>query len=182
VSYTAAEGPAHLVPIFSSSDDHGRDRVAPKWNLETRDLESRMSVGHGRFPRSLEAHMRMLRLLPLFSVLFLTVPCKGNAQDTLEGPWVMTINSPLGPVEFPITIVQEGEELSVSTPPGPNGTFTFAGSVEGSRVRFEMETEYEGAAMPITLTGGIRDTRMEGPADFGGLAMGDWNAVRSEDD
>ena len=126
--------------------------------------------------------MRMLRLVALSSLLLLTVPCGGVAQEALDGPWVMTINSPLGPFEFPITIIQEGEELSVSTPPGPNGTFTFAGSVEGSRVRFEMETEYEGAAMPITLTGGIRDSRMEGPADFGGLAMGDWNAVRSEDD
>ena len=126
--------------------------------------------------------MRMLRLVAQSSLLLLTVPCVGVAQEALDGPWVMTINSPLGPFEFPIIIVQEGEELFVSTPPGPNGTFTFAGSVEGSRVRFEMETEYEGAAMPITLTGGIRDTRMEGPADFGGLAMGDWNAVRSEDD
>ena len=91
----------------------------------------------------------------------------------------MTINSPLGPFEFPVTIVQEGDELTVSTPPSPDGELTFMGIVDGSSVRFEFDTDYEGAAFPITLTGRITSGRMEGSADFGGLALGDWNAVRS---
>ena len=56
------------------------------------------------------------------------------------------------------------------------------GTVDGSSVRFEFDTDYEGAALPITLSGRITSGRMQGPADFGGLAVGDWNAVRSRDD
>ena len=125
--------------------------------------------------------MRTLVAAVSVFAMLLIFPPEGVAQSTLDGEWVVTINSPLGPFEFPVTIVQEGDELTVSTTPSPEGELAFMGRVDGSSVRFEFDTDYEGAALPITLTGRITSGRMEGPANFGGLAVGDWNAVRSRD-
>lgn len=78
----------------------------------------------------------------------LIFPPEGVAQSTLDGEWVVTINSPLGPFEFPVTIVQEGDELTVSTPPSPEGEPTFMGRVDGSSVRFEFDIDYVRSRTP----------------------------------
>lgn len=125
--------------------------------------------------------MKFLLAAPALAVLLVVSPTQAAAQSAVEGTWVMTIQSPEGPSEFPIQIVQEGDALTVSAPPGPDAQFTFEGSVDGSNVRFEMEVDYQGTPLPITLTGSTSEASMDGIADFGGMAQGTWSAERSED-
>ena len=70
----------------------------------------------------------------------------------------------------------------MSTPPSQDGEFTFMGTVDGSNVRFEFETDYERAPPPITPTGSVTVDEMAEPVDFGGLAVENWSALRSEDE
>ncbi len=126
--------------------------------------------------------MKILVALASVAVLALASPGQGLSQTSFDGEWTVTINSPLGPFVFPVTIVQQENDLTATTPPGPDGEpFVFVGSVDGSSVHFEFETDYEGALLLVTMTGDLVGRRMEGPVDFGGLAIGDWNATRSSD-
>lgn len=109
------------------------------------------------------------------------LPAKGTAQTSLDGTWNMTLNSPEGVFEFPVAISQDGNDLNVQAPPGPEPQLTFAGTVNDSSVQFDFETDYQGAPLPITLTGNVAGGHMDGVADFGGLAQGTWSAEKSEE-
>lgn len=109
------------------------------------------------------------------------LPSKGAAQASLDGNWNLTLNSPEGIFEFPVAISQDGNALDVQAPPGPDPQLTFSGTVNGSSVQFEFETDYQGAPMAITLFGSVEGSHMDGSADFGGLAQGTWSAEKAEE-
>jgi hypothetical protein len=124
--------------------------------------------------------MRSLVYMLALAVPLVLLPAKGAAQS-LDGTWNITLNSPEGIFEFPVAISQDGNALNVQAPPGPEPQLTFSGSVDGSSVQFAFETDYQGAPMEITLIGAVSGGRMDGSADFGGLAQGTWTAEKAEE-
>lgn len=125
--------------------------------------------------------MRLLLFLFVLALSLAVAPSAASAQEAVEGPWTMSIDSPEGANEFPVIITEDAGVLSVTTPPSPEGTFTFVGTVDGESVTFDMVVDYQGTELPIGLTGTLEGDRMEGVADFGGMAQGSWDAVRTED-
>jgi hypothetical protein len=49
--------------------------------------------------------------------------------------------------------------------------------VEGNKITLVLTISYNGSPMTITYTGKVDKEKMEGEADFGGLATGTWSAV-----
>lgn len=125
--------------------------------------------------------MRSLLGTLAIAIPLLLLPAKGIAQSSVVGTWTVTIDSPDGVSEFPAAITQDGTTLNVSVPPGPEPQLTFEGTLEGQDVQFYFEIDYQGMNLPITLTGTVTESRMDGSADFGGMAQGTWSAEKAED-
>jgi hypothetical protein len=51
-------------------------------------------------------------------------------------------------------------------------------ALAGSDVTIVLTVDYQGSPMIITYTGAVDGKRMSGDCDFGGLAQGNWSAVR----
>jgi hypothetical protein len=95
------------------------------------------------------------------------------------------MNSPEGLTTFPLTIMQEGDALSVvvrrptdSGGLGPEEVL-FTGTYTAPNVHFFWALDYNGMMLEVNLAGEERDGVLSGPADFSGLAVGDWSLRRA---
>ena len=103
-------------------------------------------------------------------------PTGGQGGD-LTGEWDITIASPVGTNTVQATVQHNGEKLGGFFK-SPRGQLPFEGSVQGKEVKLVYTIQYEGNPMVITMTGTAEGNSIKGPADFGGLATGDWSAQR----
>jgi len=103
----------------------------------------------------------------------LAAPGAVSAQSDIEGAWMFTLSSPEGTFEIPLTITREDDQLIARLPTGED---FFSGAETASGVEFFWPLVYEGMDLPTTLTGSFRDGMWAGSADFGGMAMGTWEA------
>jgi hypothetical protein len=101
----------------------------------------------------------------------------GSQGGDLTGDWDVTITSPLGTNTVQATFQHNGEKLG-GVFKSARGHLPFEGSVTGKEVKLLYTIQYEGNPMVITMTGTAEGNSIKGPADFGGLATGDWSAQR----
>jgi hypothetical protein len=99
------------------------------------------------------------------------------AQKPGLGTWSLTTVSPLSETKSVLEIREEGGKI-VAVGKGAQGERKYDSAViDGSNVTLVVTISYEGNPMVITYTGKIDGEKMEGAADFGGLATGTWSAV-----
>jgi hypothetical protein len=112
--------------------------------------------------------------------MFLLIAAPSFAQTSVSGDWEVTILSPQGPSTATATLKQDGDKVS-GVLKGPQGQLPFeGGTLTGDELKFQFSINFQGTPLAITLTGKVKDTTIEGKADFGGMAEGEWTAKRVE--
>ena len=102
------------------------------------------------------------------------------AQNPAIGTWDLTTISPVSETKSVLEIRQEGDTI-VAVGKSPQGERKYDSAViEGSNVTLVITVSYEGSPMVITYTGKVDGAKMEGAADFGGLATGTWSATAAK--
>ena len=96
----------------------------------------------------------------------------------LSGSWDVTIHSPQGRHEVRAMLHSGGARLT-GTLVGDDGEVPLEGMIDGNQIRFSYVIQFQDNQLPITITGEVKGDTMEGEADFGGFAQGNWSAARS---
>jgi hypothetical protein len=116
----------------------------------------------------------MLALCAAAAILAASQPVA--AQSEIEGSWALSLVSPEGNFDIPLTITQEGDSLVARI---PTGAVFLTGYQTPTGVEFFWPLVYQGMDLPTTLTGAFQDGTWSGTADFGGMAQGTWTARRA---
>ena len=102
------------------------------------------------------------------------------AQDSpdIVGTWDLTLESPEGKTTYLFIVKRMGEKLTgtVKSPQRERPVDNFA--LAGNDLSFSLMVGFQGADILIAYKGTVEKDSMKGTADFGGLAQGQWNAVR----
>jgi hypothetical protein len=100
-----------------------------------------------------------------------------HAQNPAVGSWDLTTVSPEGEFKSTLVVREEGGKLKAfgKSEQGERPYDSIA--VEGTKITMVVTIAYNGSPMVITYSGKLDKTKMEGEADYGGLATGTWSAV-----
>ena len=100
-----------------------------------------------------------------------------HAQKAGVGTWAFTTLSPEGETKSTLVISEEGGQYK-AVAKGERGERPYDSiAVEGNKITLVLTISYNGSPMTITYNGKIDKTKMEGEADYGGLATGTWSAA-----
>jgi hypothetical protein len=100
-----------------------------------------------------------------------------HAQNAAIGSWDFVTISPEGEFKSTLVVREEGGKL-MAFGKSPQGERPYDSvTVEGNAITLVITISYNGTPMTITYSGKIDKSRMEGEADFGGLATGTWSAI-----
>ena len=103
-----------------------------------------------------------------------------HAQNAAVGSWDFVTISPEGEFKSVLVIREEDGKLKAFAK-GEQGERPYDSiAVDGAKVTMVLTVAYNGSPMVITYNGKLDKTKMEGEADFGGLATGTWSANRNE--
>ncbi len=120
----------------------------------------------------------MQRSISMFVGVFLLVAGPLFAQVNIAGDWEVTINSPQGSNAAIASLKQDGDKVS-GVLKNPMGELPFEGAtLTGDELKFTFTVNFQGTPLPITLIGKVKGNAIDGKADFGGMAEGDWSAKR----
>ena len=123
--------------------------------------------------------MTALRIAVAAVAMFLTTAA-AQAQNAAIGTWDLTTVSPVSETKSVLEIRQEGDKL-VAVGKSAQGERPYDKvAVDGTNITLVITITYEGSPMVITYTGKIDKAKMEGEADFGGLATGTWSAAAQQ--
>ncbi len=121
--------------------------------------------------------MKTLRLAVATLALVLSA-ATAFAQNAALGTWDFTTLSPEGEFKSVMEVRQEGDKL-VAIGKSPQGERPYDSvAVEGNKITLVITISYNGSPMTITYTGKIDGAKIEGDADYGGLATGTFTAAR----
>jgi hypothetical protein len=99
------------------------------------------------------------------------------AQQPAVGTWDLTTISPEGEFKSTLVVREEGGKL-VAVGKSAQGERPYDSiAVEGNKVTMVVTISYNGSPMVITYNGKIDKDKMDGEADYGGLATGTWSAI-----
>jgi hypothetical protein len=99
------------------------------------------------------------------------------AQKPAVGAWDLTTISPEGEFKSTLVIREEGGKL-VAVGKSAQGERPYDSvALEGNQITLVVTISYNGSPMVITYNGRIDGSKMEGEADYGGLATGTWSAT-----
>jgi hypothetical protein len=113
----------------------------------------------------------------LGSVLVMSFVSVLSAQNAAVGSWSFTTISPEGETKSTLVISEDGGKFKAMAK-GERGERAYDSvEVKGNDITLVLTISYNGSPMTITYTGKIDKDKMEGEADFGGLATGTWSAV-----
>ena len=125
--------------------------------------------------------MRSLGVVMAAVAFLVSAPADGVAQTDLSGMWMLTVQTEQGDNPLPVTITQDGKNLTATGESPEVGPIEMKGMIDGSDVTFEWNLDLEGMELNILLTGTVADDgTMSGMADFGGFGGGAWTAKRVE--
>ena len=100
-----------------------------------------------------------------------------HAQNPALRPRDFTTISPEGENKSTLVIREVDGQLKAfgKSPQGERPYDSIA--IDGSKITLVITISYNGSPMVITYNGKIDAAKMEGEADFGGLATGTWSAT-----
>src|SRR4051812_43232720 len=93
------------------------------------------------------------------------------------GTWSFTTQSPEGESKSTMVISEEGGKLKAVAKSERGERPYDSIAVDGNKITLVLTIAYNGSPMIITYNGKIDAGKMEGEADFGGLATGTWSAT-----
>lgn len=126
-----------------------------------------------RFSRSGVARAALAATLGFFAEGLLA-----QAAADVAGEWDVAVNSPQGTSQGLLTLKKEGDNWT-GTWKSPRGERQLQDvTFKGNELRFAMKVTLQGQEAVFTYTGTLEKGALKGSADFGGLATGDWSAVR----
>lgn len=99
------------------------------------------------------------------------------AQKAAVGTWDLTTISPEGEFKSTLVVREEGGKLVAAGKSAQGERAYDSIAVDGNTITMVVTISYNGSPMVITYTGKIDGARMEGDADYGGLATGTWSAT-----
>jgi hypothetical protein len=99
------------------------------------------------------------------------------AQKGAVGTWDLTTISPEGEFKSTLVIREEGGKLIAAAKSAQGERPYDSVAVEGGKITMVITIAYNGSPMVITYTGKVDGAKMEGEADYGGLATGTWSAI-----
>jgi len=121
--------------------------------------------------------MTTLRIAVATVVILLSASV-AHAQQAALGTWDLTTISPEGEFKSVMEIRTEGDKL-VAVGKSPQGERKYDSvAVEGSNLTMVITIDYNGSPMTITYVGKIDGPKIEGSADYGGLATGTFSAAK----
>lgn len=122
----------------------------------------------------------MQRATGILVGIFVLAAAPAFAQANVAGDWDVTLNSPQGATTIHATLKQDGEKVS-GVLKSAMGELPFDdGKLVGSDLTIAFSVPFQGTPLLITLTGKVADTAIDGRADFGGMAEGEWSAKRPD--
>ena len=125
--------------------------------------------------------MKRLAMTCLLFALLVAMPlAQAAAAPDYLGEWDLTTNSPVGETTNTVEFRKDTDGLKAiaKSPQGERPYDSVA--VEGDKITLVLTIDYQGQPMVITYSGTISDKSINGSADFGGLALGNFSAVRKE--
>ena len=122
--------------------------------------------------------MKKVLYTMMATTLFVIAFASLSLAQAVGGEWEATITSPQGAQTSKLVLKQEGETLS-GTLKGERGELPVKGTVKGDDVKIMFTIKFQDNDFAITLSGKLAGDAMKGPADFGGMAEGDWSAKRA---
>ena len=100
-----------------------------------------------------------------------------QAQKAGVGTWTFTTISPEGETKSTLVISEDGGKLKAVAKSERGERPYDSIAVDGNKITLVLTISYNGSPMTITYNGSIDKEKMEGEADFGGLATGTWSAT-----
>jgi len=125
--------------------------------------------------------MKRLAMTCLLFALLVAMPlAQAAAAPDYLGEWDLTTNSPVGESTNTVEFRKDADGLKAiaKSPQGERPYDSVA--VEGDKITLVLTIDYQGQPMVITYSGTISEKSINGSADFGGLALGNFSAVRKE--
>lgn len=104
-------------------------------------------------------------------------PDTANAKAAVAGMWSLSLTTPQGEVPMTMVVSDNAGKLA-GVISGTRGQMAVNGASAAEGVTLKFSVPYQGAPMPITLTGKPAADALSGDADFGGQATGTWKASR----
>jgi hypothetical protein len=111
------------------------------------------------------------------AILVVSLISNVAAQQAAVGTWSFTTISPEGETKSTLVISEDGGKLTAMAKSERGERPYDSIAVEGNKITLVLTISYNGSPMTITYNGTIDKEKMEGEADFGGLATGTWSAV-----
>ena len=111
--------------------------------------------------------------------LALLAPLTAHAQASAVGTWDVSMNTPVGPRPFTVTLKADGDSLSGVVKNPAAGDYTVRGFAKESNVAFWYTIDYNGTPMTLTFSGSFTADAMKGNVDFGGMAQDVFEAKRA---
>ncbi len=122
--------------------------------------------------------MTILRVAVATTVVLLLSASVAHAQKAGLGTWDLTTISPEGESKSVLEVRQEGDQL-VAVGKSPQGERKYDSvAVDGNDITMVITINYNGSPMVITYVGKIDGPKIEGSADYGGVATGTWSAAK----
>lgn len=120
--------------------------------------------------------MKALRVA-LAAFVLVASPSVLQAQKAAIGTWDFVTISPEGENKSTL-VVREVEGVLKAFGKSPAGERAYDSiAVDGNKITLVITISYNGSPMVITYTGKVDAGKMDGEADFGGLATGTWSAT-----
>ena len=120
--------------------------------------------------------LESIRLM-LATFAFLVVASAAYAQNPAVGSWDFTTISPEGENKSTLVVREVDGQLKAFGKSAQGERPYDSVAVDGSKITLVITISYNGSPMIITYTGKVDAAKMEGEADFGGLATGTWSAT-----
>ena len=121
----------------------------------------------------------MLKVVRVLVATFALVVFASSAfaQKPAIGTWELTTVSPEGEFKSTLVVREEGGKL-VAVGKSAQGERPYDSiAVDGGKITMVVTISYNGSPMVITYTGKVEKEKMDGEADYGGLATGTWSAT-----
>ena len=125
--------------------------------------------------------MRALGIAMTAVAVLVSAPVPAASQADLSGTWDLTVMTEQGDQMLTVDIVQDGQDLTVTSDAGEFGVIEMKGTVDGATVRVAWELDLQGTPLEIVFLGTLADGSITGTADFGGMGQGNWLAERAQD-
>ena len=113
----------------------------------------------------------------LATVVLLLAASAVHAQKAGVGTWAFTTISPEGETKSTLVISEDSGKYKAMAKSERGERPYDSVAVDGNTITLVLTISYNGSPMTITYNGKIDKDKMEGEADFGGLATGTWSAT-----